>query len=76
MIVLNQFKVDYKRHHDENTMNVALIEHLQNMLDHEHAQTLQEAMVATPNPSFKATFTEAVRHWGGDTQPPPSEQPT
>ena len=63
-VVLNQFKVDYKRHHDENTMDAALIERLQSMLDPEHAQTLREAMVATPNPSFKATFTEAVRRWG------------
>ena len=66
-IVLNQFKVDYKRHHDENTMDAALIERLQSMLDPEHAQTLREAMVATPNPSFKATFTEAVRRWGRTT---------
>ena len=59
-IVLNQFKVDYKRHHDKNTMDAALIERLQSMLDPEHAQTLREAMVVTLNPSFKATFTEAV----------------
>ena len=27
-IVLNQFKVDYKRHHDEHTMDASLIEPL------------------------------------------------
>ena len=51
-IVLNQFKVDFKRHQDENTMDAALIERLQSMLDPEYAQTLREAMIATPNPSF------------------------
>ena len=53
-IVLNQFKVDYKHHHDKNTTDAALIERLHSMLDPEHAQTLREAMVGTPNPMFNS----------------------
>ena len=59
-IILNQFKVDYKRHHDENTMDAALIKRLHSMLDPEYAQTLQESMVNVANATFKATFEEAV----------------
>jgi hypothetical protein len=66
-IVLNQFKIDYKCHHDKNTMDAALIERLQSMLDPEHAQTLREAIVSTPNPAFIATFAEAVQRWGHTT---------
>ena len=39
-IVLNQFKIDYKCHHNKNTMDAALIERLQSMLNPYHAQTL------------------------------------
>ena len=66
-IVLNQFKIDYKRHHDKNTMDAALIERLQSMLDPEHAQTLREAIVSTPNHAFIATFAKAVQRWGHTT---------
>ncbi len=41
-------------------MDAALIERLHSMLDPEHAQTLREVIVGTPNPTFKATFEEAV----------------
>ncbi len=36
-IIKNQFAVNYKLHHDKNTLNMALIEHLYALLDPKYA---------------------------------------
>ena len=60
-IIKNQFTVDYKCHHDKNTMDAALIEQFHSMLDPKFAKNLRENMVATANPTFIATFAKAIR---------------
>ena len=48
----NNFSVQYKRFHDESTMDDALIERFYTLLPPEHAQDLRDVVVTIPNPSF------------------------
>ena len=63
----NAFEVAYKRHHDENTMDQALISRLYSFLDDDHGQTLRDAVYRIPNPTFHDVFDAAVREWGQTT---------
>ena len=63
----NTFEVAYKRHHDENTMDQALISRLYALLDEDHAQTLRDNVSRIPNPTFHEVFDNAVRKWGQTT---------
>ncbi len=66
-VIKNQFAVNYKLHHDENTMDMALIKRLYAMLDPEYAQELQDRVVHFAKPTFLDIFDDAVQKQGQTT---------
>ncbi len=66
-IIKNQFAVNYKLHHDENTMDMALIKRLYAMLDQEYAQELRDSVVRFANPTFLDVLDDGVQKWGQTT---------
>lgn len=63
----NVFSIKYKCHHDENTLDQALISRIYILLDGDHAQTLRDPVIRIPNPTFHDVFDSAVQKWGQTT---------
>ena len=63
----NAFAVNYKRHHDENNMDQALIKRFLQMIDPDYTQSLHDATCHLANPTFINMFDQAVAMWGRTT---------
>ena len=63
----NTFGLLFCLHHDENTMDQALIERFYASIDMEYEMDMREAVVAIPNATFLQVFDQAIRKYGRTT---------
>ena len=61
-IVDNSFQVNYKLHHDENTIDLALIERFLAMMPEKWNDAMRERTSTMANPTFLQVFQVAIRH--------------
>ena len=65
--VEDNFNVNFKLHHDENNMDMALIERFYSMLDPSYEEELRDATASQANPTFLQIFGYAVQRYGNTT---------
>ena len=58
------FEVQYRKHHDEHTMDESLIERFYSESQDTYAQDITERMMRVARPTFRQVFAQAINKWG------------